>query len=261
MHNEPSHHEYSEYEDEHHPENEKWMSLAGHLGEFRSRLLRSLLVVLGLFCVAIPFAPQILEWSQFPLIHSLGTNPLDLHFTGPFDVFMVSIKVCVLVAVFFACPYWIWQIWAFVSPALYEKERKMVVPFAIASIVLFWVGTSFCFFYVLPMGMKFLIQYGAQVATPIITIKDYLSILIPTVLGFGIVFEAPVLIVLLGSLGLFRAETLAKYRSIIVVCIFILAALLTPPEPLTQIAMAVPLYLMFEASIWILYVIQGRKSA
>jgi len=246
---------------EQHPENEKWMSLAGHLGEMRSRVLRSLIAVLVLFCIAVPFAPQLLEWAQIPLLHSLGDAGVDLHFTGPFDVFMVSIKVCVLVAIFLACPYWIWQLWAFISPALYEKERKLVVPFAMTSILLFWFGTSFCFFYVLPLGMKFLIQYGAEVATPIITIKDYLSILIPTVLGFGLVFETPVLIVLLGSLGLFRSETLAKYRSVIVVCIFIVAALLTPPEPLTQIAMAIPLILMFEASIWILYFIQSKKDS
>jgi len=254
------HQEHSEY-DEQHPEHEKWMSLAAHLGEMRSRLLRSLVAVLVLFAIAVPFATQLLEWAQYPLLQSLDGAAVDLHFTGPFDVFMVSVKVCLLAAVFLACPYWIWQIWSFVSPALYESERKLVVPFAIASILLFWVGTSFCFFFILPLGMKFLIQYGAEVATPIITIKDYLSILIPTVLGFGLVFETPVLIVLLGSLGLFRAETLAQYRSIILVVIFIVAALLTPPEPLTQIAMAVPLYLMFEASILILYMIQKKKGA
>ncbi len=253
-------HEHDQYGEQEHPENEKWMSLAGHLGELRQRLLRSFIFVFVLLCIAIPFAPQLLELAQIPLVNSLGDSPVNLHFTGPFDVFMVSIKVCVLVSFFLAAPYWIWQIWAFVKPALYEKERKLVVPFAIASIVLFWLGTSFCFFYVLPMGMAYLIQYGAEVATPIITIKDYLSILIPTVLGFGLVFETPVLIILLGMLGLFRAETLARYRSATVVFIFVVAALLTPPEPLTQIAMAVPLYLMFEISIWILYMIQKKKS-
>ena len=242
-----------------HDEAHKVMSLMEHLGELRSRLVKCVLVMLFFFCLTIPFAKQIINYLKQPLLNAVSDANLNLHFTGPFDAFIATIKVSILVSVVVSCPVWIFQIWRFVEPALYEKEKKWVVPFSMISILLFLFGVCFSYFLVVPMALQFLLGLGVEIAAPIITIKDYLSMLMLMIFGFGMVFETPVILVLMGLLGVVNASLLAKYRGIILVCIFVVGALLTPPDPISQLAMAVPLYLMFEASIIILRML-GKNS-
>lgn len=238
----------------------KVMSVFDHLAELRSRLMRSFLAVVVLFFVAFVFAEQILAFLKLPLLAALPKDVNTLHFTGPLDVFVVNIKVAGLVAIVAACPIWLYQFWKFFEPALYPRERRYILPFIVISVALFFAGISFCFFVILPMTLQFLIQMGMEVGTPLITIKDYISLLILLILGFGIVFEFPVIIVLLALLDLVDLQTLREYRRYMIVVIFVLAAILTPsPDPLSMTALAIPVYLMYEASLIVIALIKKRS--
>ena len=237
----------------------KIMSIFDHLGELRSRLMRAGIVVLVFFFIFLGFAEQLMIFLKAPLVAALPKGVNALHFTGPMDVFVINIKVAMLVGVLAACPVWLYQFWKFFEPALYPKERKYVLPFIVASIALFVTGISFCFFIILPLTLSFLLELGMQVGTPIITVTDYVSMLMLLLFGFGIVFETPLIIVLLAMLDIIDLEMLTKNRRIIIIIILIVAAIMTPPDPISQMAMAVPVYLMYEMAIVIVRFMK-RKS-
>lgn len=227
----------------------KVMGLMDHLGELRSRIVKSLLAIVALFLVSFTFADYLLNFLKVPLVNALPDGHNALHFTGPMDVLVANIKVSILVSIVGACPIWLYQFWRFLEPALYEHEKKYVLPFAFSSVVLFFSGVAFCFFLILPMALEFLIGYGLQVGTAIITVKDYISLVMILIFGFGLVFETPVILILLALLDLVSAESLAENRKYVLVGILLIGALLTPPDPISQIAMGIPTYVMFEASI------------
>jgi sec-independent protein translocase protein TatC len=239
----------------------KVMSVFDHLAELRGRIVRSIIAVAVFFFIAFGFADYILGFLKLPLMAVLPRDVNTLHFTGPLDVFLVNIKVAVLVAVVAACPVWLYQFWKFFEPALYPRERRYILPFIVISVALFFTGISFCFFVILPMTLEFLIQMGMEVGTPLITIKDYVSLLMLLIFGFGIVFEFPVLVVLLALLDLVELQTLKAYRRYVVVIIFVLAAVLTPsPDPLSMTALAIPVYFMYEASLVVIGLIKKREG-
>ncbi len=237
----------------------KVMSLWDHLSELRHRLVRSLWGVGVIFALAFGFADQVVNFLKIPLIQALPRGSNALHFTGPLDVFMVQIKVAGLAGMVFSCPIWLYQFWKFFEPALYPRERKYILPFVVISSLLFFLGVGFCYFVILPFSLTYLIGMGMEVGVPMITIKDYVSLLLLMIFGFGIVFEIPVLIVLMAMLDLVSVETLQKSRRFVVVGILVLAAILTPPDPISQIAMAVPVYGMYEMAIVVIRIIK-RKS-
>jgi len=229
------------------------MSLWDHLDELRGRLIKSLMSIAIVFTLAFVFANNIINFLKIPLKAALPPEmKTDLYFTGPMDVFSANMKVAFLVALIFACPIWIYQLWRFIEPALYQRERKYVLPFAVVSILLFFAGMTFCYLVMLPMTLSFLLSYGSEVGTPIITIGDYVSMVSVLLIGFGLIFETPVILLLLGFLGIVDADMLSEQRRIIVIVILIIAAILTPPDPISQIAMAIPMYIMYEASIVLL---------
>ncbi|MBQ48101.1 MAG: twin-arginine translocase subunit TatC [Zetaproteobacteria bacterium] len=251
--------EGDEYEDNHDP---KVMGLMDHLDEMRSRIVKSILAILALFVTTFGFANEVLLFLSKPLlaITPEGANPL--HFTGPLEVFVAQIKVSFLTAVVASCPIWFYQFWRFIEPALYENERKYILPFAFASASLFLGGVGFCFFIMLPMALEFLMGLGPQAGiVSILTVSEYISFLMILILGFGLIFETPVVLVLLAMLDLITAEGLSRNRKIILVGILTVGAIITPPDPLSQIMMAVPTYLMFELSILFIKMIQkGNKE-
>ena len=238
----------------------KVMSLFDHLVELRQRIVKSLIAVLVFFGIAMAFSTELIEFLKQPLLAAIPQNKDALHFTGPLDVFITSIKVGFLAAIIFACPVWIYQFWRFIEPALYKHERRLVLPFVFASVSLFVAGISFCFYVILPLALEFLITLGMEVGTPIITITDYVSMLMLMIFGFGFIFETPLILVLLAILDLISAELLAKYRRYVLVGILFVGAILTPPDPLSQIGMAVPLYLMYEFSILIIRLIKRKRK-
>ncbi|MFK7873571.1 MAG: twin-arginine translocase subunit TatC [Oligoflexales bacterium] len=240
------------------PHGGKVMSLWEHLGELRQRLVRSLLLVMVAFFGALVFSNQILDFLKAPLVAALPAGANALHFTNPLDVFLVGIKVSFFTSIIIAAPYWIMQFWRFLEPALYEHERRYVVPFGVASILLFLSGISFCFFLILPLALEFLLTLGMEVGTPIITVTDYISMLMVLIFGFGLVFETPLILILLSLLDLLDAEMLSKHRSLVAVIVLVVGAILTPPDPMSQIGMAIPLYLMYEISIIVIRALEKR---
>lgn len=238
----------------------KVMSIWDHLSELRSRLVKSFFTILVFFAISFAFAERIIQFLRKPLEQALPSGVDALHFTGPMDVFMVDLKVGFLVSVVVSGPVWLYQFWKFFEPALYPRERKYILPFVFASSLLFFLGIFFCYFVVLPLALQFLIKIGMEVGTPIITIKDYVSLLTMMILGFGAVFETPVLLILLAMLDILSLEVLVKSRRFVVVGVLIASAILTPPDPVSQIALAVPLYLMYELSILIIRFIKRKQA-
>lgn len=238
----------------------KVMSIWDHLGELRSRLMRSFVAIFVTMGIALAFADQLIEVLKVPLVDVLPKGASALHFTGPLDVFMVDMKVAFLVGAVAACPFWLYQFWKFFEPALYPRERKFILPFIVASVAVFFLGITFCYFLILPLSLKYLIGIGMEVGTPMITIKDYVSLLMVLIFGFGIVFETPVLVVLLAMLDLVSVETLVNYRRFVILAILLVSAILVPPDPVSLLALATPVYGMYEISIVLIRALKKRQT-
>ncbi len=166
--------------------------------------------------------------------------------------FFVALKVAFFAGLLFAMPIILWQLWLFIAPGLYDNEKRMVLPFVIGGSVMFAIGVLFAYYIVTPFGFQFLITFGSFLYTPLINIEDYVGFFTKILLGFGIAFELPVVAYFLGMLGLITDRTLIRFFKYAIVMIFILAALLTPPDVLTQVLMAAPLIILYGASIVIL---------
>jgi len=174
--------------------------------------------------------------------------------------FFVALKVSFFAALLFALPIILWQLWLFVAPGLYENEKRMVVPFVVGGSVMFLLGVLFAYYIVTPFGFQFLITFGSFLYTPLINIEDYVGFFTKILLGFGIAFELPIVAAFLGILGLITDQTLIRFFKYAIVMIFILAALLTPPDVLTQVLMAAPLIILYGASILILRFINPEQA-
>ncbi|HEY9129161.1 MAG TPA: twin-arginine translocase subunit TatC [Sulfurovum sp.] len=233
--------------------------LRPHLVELRKRLGLSVLSVFIAFIVAFTFHEAILAWVTAPLNDALeqvaaiskkaAEGMVTTHQVG--GAFFVALKVSFFAALLGALPYILYQIWLFVAPGLYSNEKKMVLPFVIGGTVMFAVGVLFAYYIVTPFGFQFLITFGSFLYTPLINIEDYVGFFTKIMMGFGIAFELPVFAYFLALLGLVTDKTLKDFFKYAVVLIFILAALLTPPDVLTQLLMAAPLVLLYGVSILI----------
>ncbi len=237
----------------------KVMPLFEHLGELRTRLIRAVTSISVIFFVCLYFATPLLNFLKTPLKSILPKDANTLHFTGPLEVLFADMKVAFFTSLILGSPIWLYQFWKFIEPALYETERRYILPFIFSSVLLFVTGVTFSFFLIIPMCLEFLIGIGMEVGVPIITVSDYLSLLIIMVMGFGFIFETPLILVLLASLEIIDSKILTTYRRHIIVFILIIAALLTPPDPISQLAMAIPLYVMYEISILIIKAMEKKK--
>jgi len=235
------------------------MHLLDHISELRKRLLVSLIGVLLLFVLGIIFSQELINFLSIPLFQALPIQQQTLYFTGPMEVFLVNIKVAFFVGILGGAPLWIGQFWGFIKPALHKHEKKYLLPFAVASILLFFLGVFLCYSFVLPLALEFLIQIGLKVGQPMITFKEYLNLFMMMILGFGLVFEFPLLLVVLMFFELLSVKTLCKNRAYILLIILLISAFLTPPDPISQIGLTAPIYLMFELSIVIGKIFERQK--
>jgi sec-independent protein translocase protein TatC len=238
----------------------KVMSIWEHLSELRSRVTKAAVIIFVTFGLALAFVDPIINFLKQPLLAVLPSGSKGLHFTGPLDVFMVDMKVAFLIGIITACPFWLFQFWKFFEPALYPRERRFVLPFMVASVAVFCVGITFCYYLILPLSLKYLIGLGLEVGQPLITIKDYVSLLTVLMLGFGAVFEIPVLIVLLAMLDVITVEGLTAYRRFIILAILLISAIIVPPDPVSLVALATPVYAMYEISIVIIRSLKKRQA-
>lgn len=227
-------------------------NLIERFDELRQRLMRIAIITTLLFACSFPAATNLMRLLKIPLERALGPQ-VQLHFTGPFDAFMIGVKVAFIAAVIVGAPYWIFQVFQFIKPALKPRLRKLIPTFILSSLILFLLGAVFCYFVMLPPALEFLIGLGTGVATPIITIVDYLSLVLFLLLAFGAAFQTPIILILLAMLGVIDASTLQKNRRMTFVVILVIAAIVTPtPDPVSQLAMAIPMYLLFEVAMLII---------
>ena len=237
--------------------------LRPHLVELRKRLGLSVLSVFIAFIIAFVFHEAILAWITAPLNEALeqvahlsqkaADGMVTTHQVG--GAFFVALKVSFFAGLLGALPFILYQIWLFIAPGLYSNEKKMVLPFVIGGSIMFLVGVLFAYYVVTPFGFQFLITFGSFLYTPLINIEDYVGFFTKIMMGFGIAFELPVFAYFLALLGLVTDKTLKDFFKYAVLIIFVVAALLTPPDVLTQLLMAAPLVLLYGVSILIVRVV------
>ncbi len=223
-------------------------TLISHLIELRQRLLKAVVAVFLCFIPCAIFSDKLFTLVALPLIKKMpeGTSMIATSLISPF---MAPLKLALFVALFIAMPYVLFQVWAFVAPGLYKREKRFAIPLMVSSILLFYAGVAFAYFVVFPLMFAFLTTTaptGVQVMTDITNYLDFVLLLF---FAFGIAFEMPVATVLLAATGLVRVETMAKNRGYVLLGIFVIAAFLTPPDALSQTAMAVPMWLLYEVGI------------
>ncbi len=236
------------------------MPFLDHLEELRSRLIRALLAlvlgcVLGLVAVT---QLDVLGLIERPIRDLLPDQRLA--YLSPTTPFFITLKLGFIVGLIAAFPVMAYQLWAFLSPALYEHERKFAVPAIAVGTALFLAGIALAYFWVLPFGLEILLGFYAEDLSPLITIDEYLKFATGLILAFGLIFEMPVLLVFLSMVGIVTPEGLAKYRRHAIVVMAILSAVLTPQDPYTMLAMMVPLVMLYEASIVTAKMLRGRRA-
>ncbi len=239
-----------------------------HLVELRKRLGLSVLSVFIGFIIAFVFHEIILEWITAPLNEALAEvahlskkaadGMVTTHQVG--GAFFVALKVSFFAGLLAALPFILYQLWLFIAPGLYNNEKKMVIPFVVGGSVMFFVGVMFAYYVVTPFGFQFLITFGSFLYTPLINIEDYVGFFTKIMMGFGIAFELPVFAYFLALLGLVTDKTLKDFFKYAVLIIFVLAALLTPPDVLTQLLMAAPLIVLYGVSIYIVRAVNPHKE-
>ncbi|MBH1944764.1 twin-arginine translocase subunit TatC [Erythrobacter sp. YJ-T3-07] len=238
--------------------------LMEHLVELRTRLLRSVFVLAIAFGVCFYFADQILAFLARPLAEAFPPGQGRLVYTKLYEVFFVEMKVGLFGAFCVSFPFIANQLWAFVAPGLYAKEKKALLPFLIATPIFFIAGASLAYFVVMPTAFRFFLGFqGSAGGLPIEALPsagEYLSLVMQFILAFGISFLLPVLLLLLERAGLVQRATLAKARAYVVVGVLALAAVATPPDPGSQLILAIPLYLLFEGSLLVMLILQKREK-
>jgi sec-independent protein translocase protein TatC len=244
------------------PENEVRLSFLEHLRELRKRLGRALLGVAVGTAVVGGFVERIFHVLMQPVLDSLPESQRALHYTSYVEPLMVYLKVAVYGGIFLAVPWVLWQLWQFVAPGLYRKEKRVVVPFLLFGTLLFYGGAAFCYFVIMPAAFPAMAAVANDASlAPVLTMSAQLSLVLAMLLGFGVVFEVPVVIAFLSMVGLVHWKTLARYRRVAVVVNLVAAALITPTgDPLNLAMMAIPMILFYEIGI-VLARILGKKPA
>lgn len=196
-----------------------------------------------------------------PLFNSLPPDQRKLYFTSLFENFLTHLKIAGYSSLFLLAPYFFYEIWGFIAPGLYQRERKMVLPFVTAASFFFLAGAAFAYFILFPVGFHYFVTYGAATDVPLLTIDSYYGTCLKLLLLFGLAFELPVLISLLGYLGLVDAQTLRKHRKSAIIGITIVSALFAPPDAVSMLILGIPLVLLYEGSIWVVQWLRVKRAA
>ncbi len=239
-----------------------------HLVELRKRLGIAVASIFVMFVIAFYFNEYILSWITQPLNDALALvakiskktaeGMVTTHQVG--GAFFVALKVSFFAGLLAALPVILYQVWLFIAPGLYDNEKKMILPFVLGGSLMFFLGVLFAYYIVTPFGFQFLITFGSFLYTPMINIEDYVGFFSKMMFGFGLSFELPVFAYSLALLGLITDRTLIDFFKYAIVIIFIVAAVLTPPEVLTQLLMAIPLILLYGLSILIVKMVNPEPK-
>ncbi|BDT73303.1 Sec-independent protein translocase protein TatC [Comamonadaceae bacterium OS-4] len=222
-----------------------------HLMELRDRLVKAAIAVgIAMAVLALYPGPAALyDFLAQPLIASLPEGG-KLIATSVISPFLVPLKIMLMTAFLIALPVVLWQLWAFVAPGLYSHEKKLVLPLVISSTVLFFIGVAFCYFFVFGQVFKFIQSFAPKsiAATP--DIEAYLDFVLSMFLAFGLAFEVPIVVVVLARMGIVSIDKLKAFRSYFIVLAFVIAAVVTPPDVVSQLALAIPMCILYEIGIW-----------
>lgn len=233
-------------------------SFLSHLVELRNRLLRAVIAILVVFVVLAPFAAELYDILASPMVKALPEGSKMIS-TGVIAPFLVPIKVAMMVAFLIALPYVLYQIWAFVAPGLYKHEKQLAVPLTIASTLLFALGMAFCYFFVFGVVFKFVNQIAPKTIAVAPDIESYLNFVLGLFLAFGLTFEVPIVVILLVKMGMVNVAQLREIRPYVIVGAFVLGAIFTPPDVISQLMLAIPLWLLYEVGILISVLIEKSK--
>jgi sec-independent protein translocase protein TatC len=233
-------------------------TLMSHLLELRNRLLKAVVAVLVAFIPCAIFANELFTLVAQPLIDKLpkGTSLIATSVVSPF---MTPFKVAFYVALFIAIPVVLYQIWAFVAPGLYRREKRFAVPLLVSSVFLFYAGVVFAYFAVFPVMFSYLVLTAPAGVNYMPDMASYLDFVLTMFFAFGVAFEVPVAVVLLVLTGIVRVEKLAENRGYVIIGIFVVAAILTPPDAISQCIMAVPMYFLYEGGLAMARVMQKMR--
>jgi sec-independent protein translocase protein TatC len=222
-----------------------------HLMELRDRLVKSGLAVLvaGIALGLWPGPSALYDMLAAPLVAHLPEGA-HLIATSVISPFLVPLKILLMAAFLIALPVVLYQVWAFVAPGLYSHEKKLVLPLVVSSTLLFFVGVAFCYFFVFGQVFKFIQSFAPKSITAAPDIEAYLSFVMTMFIAFGLAFEVPIVVIVLARMGIVSIEKLRDFRSYFIVVAFVIAAVVTPPDVVSQLALAVPMCLLYEVGIW-----------
>ena len=224
--------------------------LKPHIADLRKRLTISTITVVVMFFACFSFYEPILEWMMAPVKHALpvGTSMIAVEIQ---ETFFTAMKVAFFAGFIISLPVIFWQLWLFLAPGLYDHEKKLVVPFVFFATLMFLLGAAFAYYIVVPIGFDFLIAFGNSVVSVLPSIGKYVGFFTKLMMGFGIAFELPVITFFLAKIGIVNDQMLKDFFRYAVVLIFIISAILTPPDVISQVLMAAPLLILYGVSIYI----------
>jgi sec-independent protein translocase protein TatC len=234
------------------------MSFTEHLEELRKRLFRAVIAAFVGFLVSYGFKEYLFDMLMRPLLEVLPPDSTMIYTSLP-EAFFTYLKVSFVAGIFLASPYIFYQIWRFVGPGLYDTEKKFIIPIAIFSGFFFIAGGLFAYFIVFPLGFNFFMGYETEFIQPLPSLKEYFSFSIKLLFAFGLAFELPLFIFFLARLGIVNSKSLRKHRKYAILMAFIVSALLTPPDIISQVLMSGPLIVLYELGILVAY-IWGREK-
>ena len=241
-------------------EDEAPMSLMGHLNELRRRLFRMVIIVILGFVAFYGVAEYLYAYLSAPLQAQLPEGS-KLIYTSPAGAFFTYMKVALVASLFGTSPITFYQVWAFIAPGLYKEEKRAVLPLAFFSSVFFIAGAAFCFFMVFPIAFKFFMGFATDTIVPMISVEEYLGFALKLLIAFGVVFEMPLFAYFLSRFGILSPDFMRRQRRYAILLIFIVAAILTPPDVFSQCLMAMPMLLLYEVSIYVSAMAYRKKEA
>ena len=236
------------------------LPITDHLEELRWRIVKCLIAIAVGFFITYSFSRQIFNLLTYPLISAMPEGG-KLIYTSLQEAFVTYLKVSLFSGIVLATPVIFYQIWKFVMPGLYENERRYVFSFVITACFFFLLGAGFAFFVVFPFGFKFFLSFSTDRIAALPSMKDYLNLCMSLLLAFGFTFEMPVIMFFLAKMGLVNHQMLRRQRKYAILIISIVAALLTPPDVLSMALLGIPLWILYEISIWVAYFVGRTKAA
>ena len=252
--------EEPEEDEEEGAEDDVPMSIMGHLNELRRRLFRIVIIVLLGFVAFYGVSEPLYAFLSAPLQACMPEGS-KLIYTSPQGAFFTYMKVALVASLFGTSPFSFYQLWAFIAPGLYREERRAVLPLAFFSSIFFLAGAAFCFFLVFPIAFKFFMGFATETIVPMISVEEYLSFALKLLIAFGLVFEMPLFAYFLSRFGLLTPEFMRRTRRYAILVIFIVAAILTPPDVFSQCLMALPMLLLYEVSIYVSAMAYKKKDS